>query len=294
MRELVLIHGRSQQDKDAAALKREWIAAFVDGLAKSNLALPIPETAIHFPYYGDTLMGLVNGLPPDQVAEIIVKGTNAGDEERAFTLAVIGEIGQEAGLTDAQIRAIAGDEVIQKGPLNWGWVRAILSGIDRHVPLGSGVAIALLAKDVYQYLRNPGIRDRIEEGVRKAIQTTPSVVVAHSLGSVVGYNLLRREGTINGWQVPVFVTVGCPLAVSAIRKALTPNRHPLCVGHWFNAMDHRDIVALYPLDAEHGWELDPAIENKTDLENPTPNRHGISGYLSDPAVARRIYEALLP
>jgi len=294
MRELVLIHGRSQQDKDAAALKREWIAAFVDGLEKSNLPLPIPETAIHFPYYGDTLVGLVNGLPPDQVAEIIVKGASANDEERAFTLAVVREIGQEVGLTDAQIAEIAGDEMIQKGPLNWGWVRAILSGIDRHVPLGSGTAIALFTKDVYHYLRNPGIRDRIEEGVRKAIRMTPTVVVAHSLGSVVGYNLLRREGTTNGWQVPVFMTVGCPLAVSAIRKVLAPNKHPQCVGHWFNAMDNRDIVALYPLDAEHAWEIDPAIENKTDLKNPTPNRHGISGYLSDPVVARRIYEALLP
>ncbi len=143
-------------------------------------------------------MDLVNGLPPDQVADIIVKGDNANDEERAFTLAVVREIGQKAGLTDAQIAAIAGDAVIQKGPLNWGWVRAILGAIDRHIPLGSGASIALVTNDVYQYLRNPGIRDRIEEGVRKAIARTPTVVVAHSLGSVVAYNLLRREGMGNG------------------------------------------------------------------------------------------------
>ena len=293
MRELVLIHGRSQQHKDAAALKREWIAALVDGLEKSHLALPILESAIHFPYYCDTLIDLVNGLPPDQVADIIVKGDNANDEERAFTLAIVREIGQQAGLTDAQIAAIAGDAVIQKGPLNWGWVRAILGAIDRHVPLGSGASIALATNDVYQYLGNPGIRDRIEEGVRKAIAKTPTVVVAHSLGSVVAYNLLRREGTGNGWQVPLFVTVGCPLAVTAIRKALTPNKHPECVVDWFNAMDDRDIVALYALDASHGWGINPAIDNKTDVKNPTPNRHGISGYLSDPVVAQRIYEALI-
>jgi hypothetical protein len=28
------------------------------------------------------------------------------------------------------------------------------------------------------------------------------------------------------------------------------------------------------------------------VANPTPNRHGISGYLSDPVVARRIHDAL--
>jgi hypothetical protein len=60
---------------------------------------------------------------------------------------------------------------------------------------------------------------------------------------------------------------------------------------WFNALDHRDIVALYPLDADH-FGVEPAIENKTDVENHTDNRHGISGYLDDEVVARRIFDAL--
>jgi hypothetical protein len=51
MRELVFIHGRSQQHKDAAALKSEWISSLVDGLKKSSLSLPIAESAIHFPYF---------------------------------------------------------------------------------------------------------------------------------------------------------------------------------------------------------------------------------------------------
>lgn len=294
MRELVLIHGRSQQNKDAAALKKEWISAFVDGLGKSNLSLPIAETAIHFPYYGDTLMGLVNGLPPDQVAEIIVKGDDAGEQERAFVASIMREIANKAGLADAEIAALTDDPtLIKKGPLNWEWVRAIAKGIDKHVPLGSGSSIAVFTKDVYQYLKNPGVRDRIEDGVRKAIATAPTVVVAHSLGTVVAYNLLRREGTAQHWKIPFFVTVGCPLAVTAIKNALAPRTHPPCVDHWLNAMDSRDIVALYPLDPSNDWDIDPAIENKTDVKNPTSNRHGISGYLSDRVVARRIYEALI-
>jgi hypothetical protein len=36
----------------------------------------------------------------------------------------------------------------------------------------------------------------------------------------------------------------------------------------------------------------PPIKNKTDVDNPTPNRYGISGYLGDPS-ARRIYDALV-
>ncbi len=60
---------------------------------------------------------------------------------------------------------------------------------------------------------------------------------------------------------------------------------------WFNALDPKDAVALHPLTPEY-FAVTPAIENKTDVENTTDNRHGISGYLDDAEVARRIYDAL--
>ena len=106
------------------------------------------------------------------------------------------------------------------------------------------------------------------------------MVVSHSLGTVVAYNLLKREGQQNGWVIPLFVTLGSPLGVTAIRKALAPNRHPESVSKWFNAMDDRDVVALHPLDASI-FPTRPEIENKTDVDNRTPDRHGIEGYLED-------------
>src|SRR5258705_4709850 len=154
---------------------------------------------------------------------------------------------QSAGITEQQLAEVEGAQVIQRGPLNWGWVRGILKAVDKYVPGGSGSGIALATHDVYQYLRNPGIRDTIEEGVRAALLPgVPTVVVAHSLGTVVAYNLLRREGAAQGWVVPLLVTVGSPLAVTAIKRALRPIQHPACVTHWFNAMDSHDVVALYP------------------------------------------------
>jgi hypothetical protein len=110
----------------------------------------------------------------------------------------------------------------------------------------------------------------------------------------VTYNLLRREGSAasNRWTIPLFVTLGSPLAVRRIRRALAPNEHPSCVTKWFNALDPRDTVALYPLS--HQWfAIDPEVENKIDVRNETPNCHGITGYLSDPEVARRINDALV-
>ena len=124
-----------------------------------------------------------------------------------------------------------------------------------------------------------------------------TVIVAHSSGNGGRLQPLRREGLQRDWKVPLFVTVGSPLAVTAIRaklKGFAPTRIPECAGAWLNAMDPRDVVALYPLDPQN-FPIDPAapeIENKTDVSNKTENRHGISGYLDNEVVAARIHGAL--
>ena len=107
----------------------------------------------------------------------------------------------------------------------------------------------------------------------------------------MAYRLLCQEGVALGWHVPLYVTVGSPLGVGAIRERLAPIGHPTCVTRWFNAIDRRDAVALHPLDATH-FALEPAIENKTDVHTTTSDGHGIRGYLTDPEVACRIHRAL--
>jgi hypothetical protein len=299
MRQLVFVHGRAQEHKDSIALKSEWIEALNEGLAKSNLTLPIAEPDVRFPFYGDTLYDLVGGKPADTAAAVVVRGETGDDGEKRFILALMEEIRQKTGITEAQIAEVAGQEVVTRGPLNWEWVQGFLRAVDRFVPHGSGTSIALFTHDVYQYLKNSAIRETIDTGVSAAM--TPgveAVVVGHSLGTVVAYNLLRQQGHLRGWKVPLFVTLGSPLAVSEIRKTLrsfAPTRCPECVTSWFNAMDERDVVALYSLDTSR-FPIDPAnpaIENKIDVSNKTRNRHGIAGYLDDKEVARRIYDALV-
>ncbi len=298
-RQLVLVHGRSQQGKESVALKAEWIDTLREGLAANGLDLPIAESDIRFPYYGDTLDAMVQGKPASEVAEVIVRGEASDDDQKAFMRAVIEEVRQKAGITDAEMSEAIGQEVVDRGPLNWEWLQGALRAIDRKVPFGSGVSIALATNDVYQYLKNAAIRMKIDLGVAQAF--TPgveTVVVGHSLGTVVTYNVLRHEAMNRGWKVPLFVTVGSPLGVEEIRRrmrSLATLRCPEGVSAWFNAMDDRDVVALYPLTMAN-FPLDPAnpaIENKTDVRNRTENRHGISGYLDDPVVAKRIYDALM-
>lgn len=294
-KKLVFIHGRAQQNKDAAALKKEWIAAFREGLDRNNLQLPISETDIRFPYYGDTLYQLAQGADPATVAAVVVKGTGPADAaERKFMQDVLKEVAEKVGITDEEIEEEIPSEVVEKGPLNWGWVQGILKVIDRRVPFGSSASVALFTKDVYQYLTNTVVRDKIENGVLAAINSEePTVVVSHSLGTVVAYSLVRREGLPRTWKIPNFITVGSPLGVTKIRQSLAPISSPAVVGSWFNAYDERDVVALYPLQKPH-FDVSPAsITNKRDVKNQTENRHGISGYLNDPEVAKRIYDAIV-
>jgi len=292
-RQLVFVHGRSQEEKDSHELKSLWIKAFKTGLSKNNLDLPIAVSDIRFPYYGQTLYDLVNGVHGDEIAEVIVRGEADSTPEVEFAKSMLDEIKDAYGVTNAQVRAESDSATLARGIANWEWVQNILKALDRHVPGASKATVAWITKDVYAYLRNPGFQGVIDTGVRAAIMPgVETVVVGHSLGSVVSYNLLARDGSDLGWKVPLFVTLGSPLAVKAIRDLLSPIRHPACADHWFNAMDERDVVSLYPLDEMH-FPVAPAIENKTDIDNFTDNRHGIAGYLSDKVVAKRIYDALI-
>jgi hypothetical protein len=289
---IVFIHGRAQEHKDSIALKAEWLEALRKGLAKGRLELPLGEEQLKFPYYGQTLFDLVSNA--GAVAEVVVRGTDAaGKDEQRFQQAVLEEVQRELGISDAEVDAALPGDVRQRGPANWEWVQGILAAIDQHVPGASAASIALATRDVYQYLKNPGVRKAIDEGVLKAmLPGVPTVVVSHSLGTVVAYNLLRREGAARGWVVPLFVTLGSPLGVTAIRQAMSPIEFPVCASAWFNAMDQRDVVALYPLTSDR-FDVTPAIVNKTDVRNHTDNRHGIDGYLDDAEVAQRIHAACI-
>jgi hypothetical protein len=291
-RQLVFVHGRSQQGKDAARLKQIWIEAWKEGLGKHGLDMPIAEEEIRFPFYGDTLDDLTQGATPADAAKIVIKGDNADAQETQFIRSILLEVQRQAGVTDEQVQQLVAGP-IERGVLNWEWVQNVLEAIDTYVPGASAASVALATRDVYKYLNHDGIRGIIDSGVGDAIiPGVETIVVGHSLGSVVSYNLLKNEGQAKGWVVPLYVTLGAPLAVNAIKEGLAPIKHPSCVGKWFNAMDEKDIVSLYPLDSDH-FDIDPSIENKTDVDNPTENRHGIVGYLPDPVVARRIYDALI-
>ncbi len=296
-RKLVFVHGRAQERKDSVALKKEWIDAWRIGLDRAGLGMPVAEADIHFPYYGDTLDQLAGGADPATAAAVILRGNALDAEEKRFATAIARHI-QEKFISPGELAAVAGREVVERGPLQWEWFQGVLAAVDRYVPGASAVSIALATHDVYQYLRNEAVRDTIDQGVMQAMERdVETVVVSHSLGTVVAYRLLQQFGQARGWRVPQFVTLGSPLGVTEIRATVmkwSPTRCPSCVDAWFNAYDPRDVVALYPLTTKYFPRdpLLPGIDDYGDVNNGTDNRHGIGGYLDDSVVAKRIHEAL--
>ena len=109
------------------------------------------------------------------------------------------------------------------------------------------------------------------------------------MGSVVAYSVLTTDR--RSLKIPLFVTVGSPLAVRAVRDQFRPLRSPAPVAAWYNAFDPRDVVALYPLDAGN-FSVQPAIVNYGNVKYSTDNRHGTVGALDDHGVAERVLDEL--
>jgi hypothetical protein len=222
-------------------------------------------------------------------ADIQTRGEGIVDKQfLAFEAEFADDLRQRAGITDDQVLAEYGTNPRQKGPQNWEWVQAILRALDKH---GGGISqstLELIMRDVFLYTTRAGVRDEINSIVTAALTTEPTVVIGHSLGSVVAYSVLRSDS--RPLKVPLYLTVGSPLAIRAIRDVFRPLRYPKSVKAWYNAFDPRDVVALYPLDGDN-FPVTPAIENDNQVRNGTANRHGIAGYLDAPAVATRILDA---
>ncbi len=289
---LVMLHGRSQEDKDPDKLRHKWVSALREGAAKGGLELPIDEEDIVFPYFGDALRDLTSDEPVDQLSEVEIAVPHFDDLE--FRCRVLNECLDGYGITEKIISDEVSEEVQRLGPLSRQWVQAGLALLDRHVPRASAAGLTWMAEDVAQYLHREDVRNYIDSGVAKAFQSCKGddniVVVGHSFGSIVAYRMLESAELIS-CPVNALITIGSPLGVTAIRTALQPVSYPSIVGAWFNAYDEQDAIALVPLDRKHMPRAQP-IKNYSGVQNNSPNHHGIHGYLSDRVVATRIVQAL--
>jgi hypothetical protein len=286
---LLLVHGRAQEGKSSAAIENEWMTALRRGFAKLGVAEPA-DLRIDAPFYGDKLFELLNHRNLPQADQVATRGGAIDDGYAEFLAEVAEQADEEDKVTEREITdQIGSAQVQQRGVENWEWVQAIIRVIDRRTPGVSNFSIGQLLRDVYIYVNDAPVRREINKIVAAQLTDEPTIVIGHSLGTVVAYEVLRAHA---GNAVPRLVTVGSPLGIRAIRRRLaTPLTMPGGVGNWYNAFDQRDVVALYQLDADN-FGITPPIDNYALVKNHTDNRHGIDGYLDDGDVAKHIAAAL--
>jgi hypothetical protein len=286
---LIFLHGIHQNGRDPAAMTREWIADLEVGLGRPG-ALSTVDVVL--PFYGDALVAAAQ-LRSGAIAQ---GGRADADRELARFLADgLEEQAAGAGVPRAEIAAeqeaaaASGNVVPQGFPMDRR-INAIVNILERISPLRGDLALRLLGQ-AHAYLRKPHVRRAVDDLVRPALAGGPMVLVSHSLGTIVGFALLREAARAGRpFDVPLFVTLGSPLTLATVQRAIGPSfTNPAGTGHWLNLRDPDDFISL---NRDLSSPPFGPIENVSDFDNPGDNAHAIPGYLTHSRTAQAIAAAL--
>lgn len=259
MAHIVLVHGIAQEQRSAADLETEWLPSLAGGLENAGHtpladrlrreADPRPAAiTVRMAFYGNQFLTPDHqGLSPDQLdpAEQLIT------EELALDLlgnATDSPQPKDAGEARRAVAELTRSPHDAQGLRKTG-ARAV-AALDR-IPWftrGGLAALALASRTLAQvtrYLADTAIRQHAINQVHQHLDPTTRVVIGHSLGSVVAYEALRTLPTDR--TLPLLVTLGSPLGLSAINRRLQqPPSYPTAVHRWTNLAAPDDVVAARP------------------------------------------------
>lgn len=298
---LIYIHGINNEGKSAEHIERMWSRALAQAWGAG--APDWNKVEVRTAYYGDTLATATNSWSGNSDAVAPMGPASPAEDFAPDELfALHKDLQKRLGISDEEVmQEVEATEAqavtaMAKGP-HKKWLKAIARVIEKTIP-GSGPRMAnAFLKQAGAYLSKPGLFDEINAMVKEQVFTpfqdiSRTVVVTHSLGTIVGYVLLRKMAA--GEKLPLFVTLGSPLGIGTVQKRIQgPFLKPRVVTQWLNGSDPEDFVALRPeLTAETFGSA--AIENISDLENGHNDAHSITQYLSHTKIAHSILSALQP
>ncbi|MFB6615465.1 hypothetical protein ACIGFK_01185 [Streptomyces sp. NPDC085524] len=161
--------------------------------------------------------------------------------------------------------------------------------------VGTWVAPKLMVRELAQVARylsrgeqgaaGGSLDERIRARVLEALGDGPSVVVAHSLGTVVAMEALHEYAG----DVPLFVTLGSPLSMRAAvwpRLRPRPPAAPACVRSWLNFWDRDDLIAVRPrLERDVAPNARGVVPLSSRVDSDGIWVHPVLKYLAQPGVA---------
>jgi pimeloyl-ACP methyl ester carboxylesterase len=271
--QIVCVHGIGQQVAGEQTLLRGWTPALLDGLTRAGHGDAASADDVVMGFYGDLFR---------PVGELLAVGDpmfTAADVEPGLEEDLLLAWWREAARVDPKVAPPEADTLV-RAP---GSVQAALRQLSRSRFFG-GLALRAMVSDVKQvrrYLLDQQLRDAARAAVRKLITADTRVVVAHSLGSVVAYEVLA---TMPGHQVRALVTLGSPLGIANLifdrldpaprdRIGVWPGSDELV---WTNVADRGDVVALEKdLRSRFGQRVVNAIVHND------AHAHDATAYLTD-------------
>jgi hypothetical protein len=256
----IYVHGVAQGGATPAQITGEWSAALIDGGVRADaLSNAQPDLG----YYADLLEATAGKVPLPE----LLKGHGAKAE---FLLDAAAEVNAASAELLAEARANPASREASEV------FNLVANG---QQPFGLGQVIEAL-DDAFEYLTRPNLRRAIDERVLAKLGERPQTIVAHSLGSVVVYRLLRDRKI----ACRRFITIGSPLVFKVLRPLLDgPFRWPAELTDWRNFYDRFDPVCLGRA-FKHSSSWQPRIAHQR-VDNPVFGNHAATGYLTRTEVA---------
>jgi subtilisin family serine protease len=163
-----------------------------------------------------------------------------------------------------------------------------------------GLTRALL-RDVNDFFFNETRRKAMTDSLveRLAVGGGPFVIIAHSQGSMIAYEVLRHLSQAE-FDVRLLVTIGSPLGLQEVQDVFRTwigvsaggrLPRPPCVAKWWNVADRLDPVAF---DSDLTDEFDGVLNKRKFFLNPDSPRHphSATGYLRTKWVQDPVREPL--
>ncbi|MDT0631964.1 hypothetical protein [Rubrivirga litoralis] len=302
MPHVTFIHGIANKPP-AGALHDLWLR----GLSLGGLNLPGQGVTSTMVYWADVL----HAAPRDPFAPTdeslseteLGEGTHGPEiphefdsaEERAF---VEGLAAKLALADDEDAPAfVPADPALERIPIPW---------------LLKQRMMRVLLRDAHHYLFDaeheprPGTRYRVQTEIRRrtldALQSAPAsgphVVVAHSLGSVIAYDVLQRVA--DAPAIDALLTLGSPLGIDEVQDRLQPgwtraDGFPTRTvrTRWVNVFDPIDLVCLLDPRLSNDFRRDgAAVVEDLSVTNAGSWRHSYEKYAGQPALTARLADLL--
>ena len=266
MPRIVAVHGIAQEYKGSHTLADGWLPALRDGLDRAGASLTDDGDFV-CAFYGDLFR-------PAGKAGAAVHTAQAVTED--WETEMLALWWAEAAATDRVARP--GETGKARTPRFVQAALAALSSSKFFAGLGERALIGAL-KQVRGYLSDEAVRRAARARVEAEVQEDTRVVIGHSLGSVVAYEVLCAHPE---WRLDTFVTLGSPLAIANLifhRLDPAPDGElgvwPGTVERWVNVADGGDVVAL---EKQLARRFGPKVEDH--LIHNGATAHDVTRYLT--------------